>query len=918
MKIKTLFYLLISTFLLGYAQEWFPFLWSQLQPKEKVAFIGKLEVSSVSKCEKDFDNLKCRETFKIPKEQLYNSNGEIKRYLGLGFFLTDYSVICDGKEVFRSFSGEGYSLSFDSFKVYKTINLEALKCEQKDDIYINAYTAPGLKTYGQISTNALIGTTEFINSAKRAIEFLSTGIYLICSILLLFSWVTKFAILKEFKSHYKEKTSLPWEIYLVPLWAAFGLFKSGLLDIITSTPTSVQILFRAQSLVSLLIHTVPIFLIFPKGRLHIKKVITSLLLIYLPFLFFTNYFNDFLVYAAQGISILGILAFTMVTPRRFGLIFSILVFVETLKVFNRSFLPPGSVTLLFMTLFYFKECLDFLKTAGTFASANLWFRQFSKDLKNTEELEEIFSSISQKMGANRISVFVLAEDENHTLYTYDDKRLSSTNLNTVPGPFAQVISTSSEILHAKADSSFSKNLFKRNPDMIFGDYFSIYPLRRNGLIAGVIAVSKYETSIKNSSLHRMKIDAYLKVFAETISLATLSLGRHSKEDLFGKVQKALSNTKEKYAADDFESFASAFLSEIKEISNWEGFIGKLNGKNLDIIASSYIKENGGEFLTGQTWEMLEENVRAPAPVALHYGRTVYVPNVTWLNENISKNTKILFNQTEMKSFVAIPVIDHRSDSKKSFALVWLSSKNVGVFDTSFENCANLVQETFEAEYNRIVTLNIGKNVFADIIRDDIRNLLMDGANPSEIEEGSLIMADLVGSTAFSNHLKSNLWKHYQEDFISICKEVANNFGLTAELFVWDALYMTSKKIVPETDLLEITRYIQAEIIELNKKYKTSHLISDSTKCVRVCATFGDISKEVSNGAWAIVGHAMARVCKLENDIKKKDIILAISKDLTSKWPPLHVLEKDPDFDSLSEAILSPNDLSAYASKKGAA
>ncbi len=918
MRNRSLLIIIVTTFLIGYAQEWFPYIWSHVQPTNKVTFLGKLKKAQTSKCGDEFENLECRETLKVSKENLYNSSGEIKSILGLGFFLTDFSVICDNTEVFRSFSGEGYSLSFDSFKVYKTINLKALNCKPNSDIYINAYTAPGLKTYGQISTNALVGTTEFINSAKRAIEFLSTGIYLICSIILLFSWGTKFVVLKDFRSQYTSKYVLSGEYYLAPLWATFALFKSGLLDILTSTPTSVQVLFRTQSFVSLVIHTTPILIFMFSDRKTIRNILLCLVIVYIPFFAFTNLFNDFLVYTAQTFSVIGLIFFIFLKPNRIGAIFSSLVLIETLKVFNRSFLPPGSVTLLFMTTLYFRSCLGFLGTAGTFASANLWFRQFSKDVKDQDELEDIFGSISLKMKTKRISVFLLGNDDNHTLLTYDNKKLSTTYINSVPGPFAQVISTGSEILHAKASSVFGKNLFKRSPDMVFGDHFSIYPLRRSGRIAGIIAISKYDNAIHSSSLLRLRVDAFLKVFAQTISLATQSINRHAKENLLGKIQKATANTKTLQSSNNFESFSNHFLREIEQTCGWQGFVGKLRDKNLEIIASSYHRENGGDFLTGQSWEMLEENVRAPAPVALHYGKTVYVPNVSWLNENISKNTKILFEQTEMKSFVAIPILDHKKEGNKAFALLWLSTRNIGGFDTSFENCAHYLQETFEGEHNRLVNVNIGRTVFSDIIREDIRNQLLAGQNPFENEEGTLIMADLVGSTAFSKFLGHDGWKLYQEDFIRECRTLGDEIGLVSEVFVWDALYMTSKRVLTEKELIELTTKIQNKIISLNNKHKTNHLISNSKKCVRVCATFGDTSKAVSNGAWAITGHAMARVCKLEQEIKKKEILLAISADLTSKWGDIVILEKDLDVLTLSDAVASPDYISTYPDRKDVA
>lgn len=882
MKSRLLFYFFFFTVALSTSQEWFPFVWSQFHGGD-ITYIGELK-ESINKCNKQKGSFQCRGTYSLSRE-VFNTE-KLKGVLGLGFFLTDYKLLCGKKEILRSFSSKGYSLNFDSYKIYKTIDLKGLACPLDEKLYLNIYTYDGLRTFGQISSNALLGKREFVLSAKRAIEFLSTGIYVICSIFLIFSYFTKYILLKDFNESYKE-TYKPFFMFrgkIILFWFFFSLFKSGLVDIIASSPTSTDLLFRLQSFVSLVIHSIiPIYFMLRTDKKVFKIVSLMICILYIPFSF-TSLFNYYLVYVAKFSALFGLM-YCLRHKRGLEALFCFFVLIETSKVFNLSFLPPGSTTLLFSTLLYTFDNFNFLKVAGIFASANIWFRDHSSKINTHDDLISLFTTFSKEVHANRVTAFFLDKNDKHVVWTYDNSLsdLDITFLNYVPGPFAQVISADTSIMHENINSEYAQNLLKSEKSD-YGDLFTIVPLKFQGKILGVIALSKYEDpSLIHDDFYITKIEAMISVFSESVSLVSRTLNKNSIDMILKETSEVVADYKNYSNAASFSDIGETILKLLKNKKDWKGFFGVLSeDKNvLEIISSTYENKLGGDFLKGQSWEMSKANVRAPAPLALHYGKTVFVPNVNWLNENISKNTKYLFQQTNMKSFVAIPIKRLINDENSSIALLWISSDEVGEFDNSFNNASTLLKEVIESDVERMINKSISENVFSNVIRQDIKSLLMKGHVPVEKGEGSLYMVDLVGSSKISEILGGEEWKKYQGEFFKELNFIGSQFGLTSETFVWDAINFTSNKILNEKQLIDMFLLMYQAVIELNKKYEVEEFI-DPSKPIRFCATFGDITREVFNGAWDITGHAMARICKLEQSIKKQDILLSISHEYATK------------------------------------
>lgn len=888
MSLKSCLTLLLLTFIIASSQEWFPFLWSKIQSQQDVIYIGKLQTYE-HPCQSDYPNLQCRGGYIVPNSFLKSSDGSLMETLGLGFFLTDFSIECDGKVVYQSFSGKGFSLSFDSYKIYKTVNLKDLSCDKSDNVIVWAYTSPAIKTYGQISSNALAGNREFISSAKRAIEFLATGIYLVSAILLWFAWMSEFVILKGFRSQYRSESSqvsAEWG-WPILIWAAFSIFKSGLTDILSSTPSSIDVLFRIQTALSLVAHTQPAIWSFFTIRKNRYLGLLIIILTFIPFSISTH-FNSYLIFTTLCLNVVAIVL-ACVRKKLFQFVFSSLVVIEVLKVLNWKLLPPGSVTIIFMTIYFFSDSLKFMRAAGVYASANLWFRKYSKNIQSHQDLLAIFQSAAVEMNIGRLTVFFLGKNDDHTLWTYDDRNTSSleiTHLNYVPGSLAQVLSTDSPIMHLLAESDFSRNLLKQNPKQEFGDFFSILPLKSHGRVVGCLAVSRYgHTEEELELLQKERIEAYLSVFSECIAVASQTIEK-STEDHFLQQFTSIIQELKLAALPDISAYSDSFLKLVKERLGWNGFFGLFDRheSELNIVSSTYDDDKGGLFLKGQHWEMLKENVRAPAPVALFYGKTVYVPNVSWLKENISAATEVLFEKTKMGCFVAIPIRRRDGNDLLPIALLWLSSTEIGKIDTSFERCTLLIQESIEGQLQQFVNVSIGEKVFSDVIRPDIRSRLLVGEAPVERATGTLVMVDVVGSSAISKSLGGDRWKKYQHEFVEMCRAFIQEPELRPELFVWDALYLSLDSVaMSEESIFSYASSVIGGVIQLNKKFNVTSLIGDPAKCVRVCAAYGDTSREVSNGAWSIVGHAMARVCKLEQEIKPLDVSVAVTEELVRAW-----------------------------------
>ena len=60
-------------------------------------------------------------------------------------------------------------------------------------------------------------------------------------------------------------------------------------------------------------------------------------------------------------------------------------------------------------------------------------------------------------------------------------------------------------------------------------------------------------------------------------------------------------------------------------------------------------------------------------------------------------------------------------------------------------------------------------------------------------------------------------------------------------------------------------------------------VSVNIEPIRICADYGDTSREIRHGLWTIVGQAMGNVSKLEQKIKGKGIRVAVSNALVEEW-----------------------------------
>jgi hypothetical protein len=230
----------------------------------------------------------------------------------------------------------------------------------------------------------------------------------------------------------------------------------------------------------------------------------------------------------------------------------------------------------------------------------------------------------------------------------------------------------------------------------------------------------------------------------------------------------------------------------------------------------------------------------------------------------------------------LPFRRPQDTQENAYGLIWLAARNQGEFDGNFERGGVLIQETFEKALARIFQSTVEDTLLHEALRTDVHQRLMRGENPIDRAEGVLIQIDLVGSTKISALLGEAAWKIFQRDCIGILRKVGAERNLTAEVFIWDAMFFTRPDLVEPSELLELYKVADQKIKSLRETFNVQNADA-SAPTIRICATFGDITREIRHGSWTITGYAMAKVSKLEQSIKGQTALVAVADDLFEQW-----------------------------------
>ena len=894
----------------------FPKFWSSSRNPDQIRYIGSL-VPYRTPCRERFEAAECRIQYDIPAELLRNSAGKLQNSLGLGYFLTDYAIRCDNRLAYSPGTDFSPSRVIESYKLYKVVDLASLGCEGARTISVLALNRRGLPTHGQFSANAAVGDRDHVAALKRTIEFLTSGSYLVFAILLLFSLFARRILLRPLISATRRDDA--GLTYSAAGFGLFSLLKSGIFEIFFLTPTSIDLIFRIQSGISLYSHAYPCILSDVRSdsdRTARRALLVGLMGLYAATALTSQYVN-FLVYAVLAACFFAIARMAMLRKWHPALlVYTLCAVCECLKTFDLKPLPAGSTTVALITCLQIHQTIQAIRSAGIISAANLWARRWSSSSSADAPIREILASFSQESGIRRVSFLLLQRSGDHLLFT-SDKDLASEeafrHINLVPSVLGHVVATGEPLMHQNTADEFSVNLFQRNPLRELGDYYSVMPVKdANGMI-GVVALSKYDFAPVGSSALRARMESFAHALTEILSIASERRAFHLSDRRFDQISALLNEVSESPGLDTLAGFASRLVQAFRTHFGWSAFFAVYNEPTgtLDIMTHSFPKNEGAEELTGTRWQMRRENVRGPGPVALFQGRRMLVPSMNWISELVSEDTKRFQRASKTESMAVLPVRRKSSNDRAAFGVLWISSPVEGTFDSTFERCARLLQESLESEIHRRLQDNLANTFLNTQVRPDISDRILRGESPREEGIGTLVQVDLIKSTPISHSVGAERWKQYQSVFLTQVKKAAQPYGLTPEMFVWDAIYLTHESILPADDLKRFTLECLRITEELARSFGVSDLLPDPARCARICATYGDITREVQNGTWTVNGHLIASLSKLEQAMKRTPYSLSVAPTLYEHWTSHEELQ-GIEVDSIRAFVYDPAKLQAVA------
>ncbi|MEK6577798.1 MAG: hypothetical protein AABZ55_01110, partial [Bdellovibrionota bacterium] len=486
-------------------------------PKDQVLYIGSLK-QYAGPCKYTFSDATCKVQYSIP-QSLLNITGLNSYYdgIGLGFFLTEPLLKCSSHKPLRNSFGSTTSLLLDSYKIYKILPLGSLRCPRDDNIEILALNKSGIATQGQISSNAILASSEYLSTFKRSIEFFGASIYGFFFLTLFFCYLSGRLFLRSFLVQMPDQNNSYFEPVLLA-WITFAAIKSGFIELIFLRISNVDILFRFQTAVSVIAHVTPIIAWCLKGRgYRTHNLVLALLIGYLPFEP-SPLFNYYLIVTSLVSALIG---FAVAIKRRelaMGL-FCSFVLIEDAKAFSIINSPAINIALTFVTAFELQRILSEIKRAAHLAGANLWARGLSVESATNPDPHLILNSFLKRSPIGKATYLSLRAESAPSIYTSETTTATSNpiHLQDVPPIFAHVISTGTKLLHVPVNESFSKRLFRRPPISDLGSHFSILPVRDGTKLLGLLALSKYTFNPHNDEDEKLKLELILPLLSESLA-----------------------------------------------------------------------------------------------------------------------------------------------------------------------------------------------------------------------------------------------------------------------------------------------------------------------------------------------------------------------------------------------------------------
>ncbi|MFL5812703.1 MAG: GAF domain-containing protein, partial [Bdellovibrionia bacterium] len=484
--------------------------------------------------------------------------------------------------------------------------------------------------------------------------------------------------------------------------------------------------------------------------------------------------------------------------------------------------------------------------------------------------------------------------------------------DTIPPIFANVLSTRETLWHIEAKSLFALNLRKGEfQDRKYeGNYFTVIPLLQAGTPVGAVAITNYPDQTALDEIYRLEFESVLSLAVPIVTRLVAEETQTQEDEWFSGCQetakkiRALSNDSSIKLSDALQK-AARLLSDS---SNAGVFVAQLEPatRRLHVQATSGYPEEIARIYHEFKFYAVSHNEQGPMPLAINRGKIVTIPDSSWIEGVLHKQSLEIFRQFQTRSCAAIPI--QPSENDVPWGVIWIESKSIGQFSAQAEPGLKLLAQAVEDLILKVSLQGLherAKSALAGFVPERVLHALLSGQDVRENEQGYLLMADLRDSTKLARKYGADAWTQFVGKLCKPAEAIAQKYGYSLQVVVWDALYFTSGKPKSSQELQNAVR-MASELaalfgMEAQREFNEVLLPFDTNRA-RFCVTYGDVTRDVKNNftsSWTIVGTAMASISKMEQTCKGFDGVLFCSEfaltdagDIT--WEALPVRAKGTD------------------------
>jgi len=886
------FSLLLLSILAAYSADWIP-RYAELLPGSDIKVLGRLAEHEVTCTDPASGDLLCRNQYRIPPALLGSGGGT----LGLGMILSASEISCSGTPSLLGSYGDRRTASraLELQSTYQTAQLPVAGCPE--GLTVRAWSPAHFRRAGYIGGALVLGDRSAVELLKRTIEFFSSELYLILSVILaLFLGIQRW-ILRPARIG---KPGVEEWYPIAGYWVAFALIKGGLIEILVPTLSRQLVFLRISNFVSLMAHTLPLlhaisgrksndsalvrvasWLCRGDPRFKISPI-TGIIAILCLAPGFAAYLSLWGLALVVPTLVCGLLM-----RRADLLVFALAVLLECLKIRNLPHAPVGSTTLLFVAGVLFLEFrTDMIQASAAGGILNWWRGLQLETAGDRTDAGSVLISFAERFRVRRITLIepqeggaarIVIRERNGTEWSCDTRYLES-----IPSVFAHCLTTGKAIWNVDERSEFGFRLRKgaRPLGHIGGSRFSVVPISRNGEAVAAFAITGYDDSPVSPHIY-----PELAEFAAQLMNTRLADLIHAESarihdawykacvELSAQLNLLAESREKRRDLAHFMDDAAAVLSRTFESGVLIGRV-RAEDRELDLKVTAGFDLDVAKFYHDTRFQALAENVQGPMPIAVNEKRIVSVSDIGWLRGVLHPKSLEVFERSGARSGAAIPlsIQDHEGPSDAAWGVIWLESPHMGKFNANTQAGLRLVASAVESFLGRALLRTRAEGALGGLARSDISEKLLSGQSVLERDHGLLLMADVRGSTRVAQRYGGDAWKAFMMRVESDIRSMAEAHGFALQLIIWDACFLTRTHSVADAEAVAVAfRFGQA----LNQFFRCE-LERDFPEewkgagpdGIRLCVEYGDTTRDLLNGTWTIVGSTMARVHKLEATCKK--------------------------------------------------